>query len=655
MNCFPVSNRDGVKKYLNKRFLTLDPGLIVVFACFTLFGCASWGRLTELIWDTGHEVEIPVRILSGQVLYRDIETYYGPLTYYLNALGIQVFGQRLEVFYVIGLVLAAIATLLVYSLTKQCTNSTWATLCTLYFLIYCAFRPGGLWNFIIPYSYGVVYATISSLIGFVALDRYGKTSNLKWLIVCAIASGLAGLSKQEYGVAALVSILVGANLYPPRNSSSILKRSALIVAIALLTTVIPLAFLAQQSSWEKLYASLLPLSKSKVLTDSGLFDVSLAKTLSEWSHTFRNFVATSSTIWVAMVLARWVARAGYLAERSSLKIAIEVASSIAFAGIGLALLHINSRPQTVLVFAVVWVAVSGTVVLAWWMNRANRVRDPISVWSVCRVSIIGILIGVGLLVLRRFSCCSITVFHPLDYMAWLLPALVIWFTLKWSHWLESQRAPLLLTLLVFSLLINARFLFYINFYGLYSVTAVLLFFILLYKLAKETNLPIARYLLIGLLIGGSANLSQLNDYRYAVESSRGVAYSQDPDLALAFSNTIKFIDSANADSVLVLPEGSTLNFLSGTSTTTRETIFIPGVLPTAEAEKDFINRIKANLPDLIVYVDVPFFWLKEGYRTYAQYNPLVHSWIEQQYRVVHSSAKLMYHGNPWTIRVYAPI
>lgn len=275
----------------------------------------SWGKLADLIWDTGHEVEIPARLAAGQLLYRDVETYYTPLAYYANALALRLFGHRLEVFYAVGLALALTATLLVYWLAKRLTNARWAALCTVYVLIYYAFSPGGQANFIIPYSYGVVYATMLCLLAFTALDRYEQTSRPRWLVAAGIACGLAGLAKQEYGLAALLGVLVGSSLCSPKHLSAKVGRSILIILVASACVLLPFALLAQQVSWEKLYASLLPISKSRVFTDSGLFDVSPATTLNEWRYNFNTFVAASLTIWGSMVAARWLSSSTWIAGR----------------------------------------------------------------------------------------------------------------------------------------------------------------------------------------------------------------------------------------------------------------------------------------------------------------------------------------------------
>jgi hypothetical protein len=146
----------------------------------------------------------------------------------------------------------------------------------------------------------------------------------------------------------------------------------------------------------------------------------------------------------------------------------------------------------------------------------------------------------------------------------------------------------------------------------------------------------------------------LTGYHYEVNSSHGSFYTKDAALAHAFNKTIDAIKASEAKSVLVLPEGNILNFLSGTHSPSREMNFIPGVLPSTKAEREFIEFMENHSPELIVYVDVPFYFLKKGYQVYAEYNPLVHRWITQEHELVYtfpiSPAMLWY--NEGVIRIY---
>lgn len=579
------SDMPVVEKHFLASPLRNDPWLAAVLACFSLFAWANWGKFEFPIVDIGREIEIPARLVAGQLLYRDVETYYGPLAYYANALALLLFGHRLEVFYIVGLALALAATLLFYRLAKQLTNARWAALCTVCMQIYCTLGPG-LFNFILPYSYGAVYATVLCLLAVAALDRYGYTGRTGWLIAAAIACGLAGLAKQEYGVAALGGVLVGANLYYPQNIRTRVGYSVLVLVVASACVLLPLTLIAQQVSWEKLYQSLFPVSKAGLLNRSSLFQVSPVKTLYIWWISFRVFATASLVIWGSMVAAHWLSKFRWMPNSRWIRVSVEVLAAIAFALVGMTLLRSISRHY------------------------------------------------------------SSDFFHPLGDLSWCIPLLVGWLALMRPQFAQSKQASLVWTLLVFSLLLNARWLFYINFYGLYATPVVLLFFTMLYHLAQRVDALVWRYLLICLLIGSSMKLGDLAQYSYAVYSSHGTLYTRDAAVARAFNQTIQAINASKATSVLVLPEGSILTFLTATHSPSREITFLPIALPTSEAEREFLARMQANPPDLIVYIDRSF--PEWGYQTYAEFNPLVDHWITQQHRLVDFFPK-----DEGAIRIYA--
>lgn len=661
------SEVSAVENHARKETLKFDPWLAAVLVCFIMLAWLSWGKLTHPFFDTGNEAEVTARLLAGEVLYRDLETNYGPFAYYVNAIALRLFGQRLEVFYTIGLVLALAATLLFYRLAKQLTNAPWAALCTAYLLIYCAFNPGGLLNFIAPYSYGAVYATVLCLVAITAVDRYARRGQVGWLIAAAIAIGFAGLAKQEFGVAGLAAVLVGANFCSPKNLQARIVRSSIIILVASACVLLPLILLAQQVTWEKIYTSLIPSSKSHILTASGLFNVSLAQTLEVWNNTFKVFLATSLVVGAAMVTTRWLLGLGILdfsrnsdrhlrvtIKPNAIEYGVEVLTSIVFALSGLFLLQVAAWYSLFKLAVVILLVVGGATLAVRWLLKTKSIPESIWLRTIFKVITSVTFIALSLLLLRRLACCSNAVLYPLNRMAWLLPLLVGWFALNRKQLIQHRYAALLWTLLVFSVLLNARFLFQINpsFYAIFAVTPVLLFFTLLYQLAAQTNLPIAQFLLICLLIGGGMNIAELGQYRYAIQSNRGALYTKDANLALAFNQTIRYINSSGTTSVLVMPAGAMLNFLTATHSPSRETIFLPGVLPTAEAEREFLARMEQNSPKLIVYVDIPFWWLKKGYQTYAEFNPLVHEWITRQHQLVYVSPQLVFGDKEWNIRIY---
>jgi Dolichyl-phosphate-mannose-protein mannosyltransferase len=604
----------------------------------------SWGKLVHPIFDTGQEMEIAARLLQGQVLYRDVLSNYTPLAYYVNAFFLLLFGHNLAVFYTIGLGLALTVTLLGYQLVRQLTNAPWAALCAGYILIYCAFNPGGLLNLAAPYSYGAVYATIFWLVALMAVDRYGRTENLVWLAIAACGAGLAGLAKQEFGVAAVTAIVVGVNLRPTKNSIARIGRTLAVIFIAIGCVLLPLAVLADRSSWQAITAALLPLNKTQIFIDSGLFYFTPARTLSIWGSLLGSFLATNLVTSGAIVVARVLIDRLTIADRR-LKYITELFSGVALAWCSLFLLQIPLGAKSPLAL----LAISLAIAIGWKLLDPQA-RSDWSVTKLLQLGGIGLVICIGILVVRRFGVIS----EPLRNLAWLLPLLTGWFVVRWRSLRQHPQAVILWSLLTFAVVLNSRFWFNIDFYGIYAVTSILLLFVLLYQLACHLRLQLWNYLLIGLLLGGGMQIAKFSQYRYPISSSHGTMYVNRSELADAYNYAISYIDNSGAKSVLTLPTGAILNFLTATHSPSPETLFLPGVLPTANAERQFVANMQQHPPDLIIYVDVPFSWLKPDYQKYARFNPIVDKWIGDRYQLVHSSTELSYDDRPWILRIYAP-
>jgi Dolichyl-phosphate-mannose-protein mannosyltransferase len=631
----------------------IDPWLVAVVACFAIFAWVSWAKLVHPIFDTGAEIEMSARLLEGQALYRDLYTYYGPLAYYFNALALMLFGDRLEVFYLVGLGLGLVILLLSYRLVEQLTNPPWAALCAGYLIIYCAFNPGGLFNLVAPYSYGAVYGTVFCLLAFTALERYGQNGRLGWLAIAASLAGCAGLAKQEFGVAISVAVLVGVVVYPDRNFQTKSRHTIVAIAIALVWSFGPLALLsAEQTSWQQIFAALLPLSKARIFTDSGLLYFSPARTLKVWRDSLGSFLATALVVGSAMAIARAIMRDYWCIRDRQLRDLTELAIGLAIAWLSLFLLQIPlGSSRNIVTIAIAIVGGSGLVAIGWQSLRqqqGNAVK--LTARNLSKMVASGLVAIAGIAIVRRMG----VTFHPLGNLTWLLPLLVGWFAVRWRSLLRQPQAVLVWSLLTFSILLNSRFWFNLDFYGIYAVTAILLLFVLLYQLVLQLRVKVWNYLLIGLLIGGGTQIAKFSQYCYPISSDRGTMYVNRSELADAYNYAISYINNSGAKLVLTIPTGAILNFLSGTHSPSQETIFLPGVLPTAAAERQFVANMSQQPPDLIIYVDVPFHWLKPGYQTYAQFNPLVDKWIGDRYQLVHSSAKLVYDDRPWVLRIYAP-
>ena len=97
---------------------TAAPAAIIalVFAALTAW---SWRRWPDVLVDFGRELYVAWRLSEGDVLYRDVASFYGPLSPYVNALWFRVFGPGLVTLAWLNLALAAAVAAGLYALVRR--------------------------------------------------------------------------------------------------------------------------------------------------------------------------------------------------------------------------------------------------------------------------------------------------------------------------------------------------------------------------------------------------------------------------------------------------------------------------------------------------------------------------------------------------------
>jgi Dolichyl-phosphate-mannose-protein mannosyltransferase len=577
-------NVPSVLKTVNSK--VREPWLLVVIACFFSLAWASWGKLGDIVLDLGHEVEIPARLLNGELLYRDIQCNYGPLSYYVNAAALYVFGCQVEVFFAIGLVLAFISTLATYFLAKRLTDGYWATLCALSLQLYCVFSPG-LNNFVFTYSFGSVYAIALSFVALTCFARYQDLPQKRWLMGAGLMGALACLSKQEYGVALIGSLLVGFSFCPAANTREKLQRCVQLLCFSCVPVFLVLGILASQMPWQTLTASLFPIQKLGSFANSSLAQISPAKTLDIWFSSFKAFLLNSLVVICAMLLTR--------------------------------------------VIRLLVVSLTGK-------RNENFWDDIVEIVFAASLS------AVGLIVRQQLNHAPQQIaLHPLAYLHWLLPALLGWGLIR------GKKLPLLCwVLIVHALIVNVRWLFYIGFYELYVFSALLSFFVMLYWTGQKTSIPISRYISVCLIASFGIRFQQFSQYQYPIRSPHGTLYIRDATIASAYNRTIETVLALHPSSLLVLPEGALLNFLTNTRSPDIEMTFLPSALPTSSDEIAFLERMHRHPPAMVVEIFRRFPEWK--YESYAQFNPIVYHWVIDEHRLIQNLSTS--YGD---IRIFSPL
>lgn len=220
-----------IKEYLNKNIPEIT--LIVLSIVMSGIYFYSHGNIST---DTGREAIIPMALLNGQVMYKDILNIYAPLAYYLNAILTAIFGIRLESLYIGGIISTLISTIMLFKISKKFFDINISLWLTCFIAITC-FYNSSLFNYIMPYAYAVTYALCFIFCSTYFLIEFLEKKENKYLYLSALLSGCAFACKVEYIGIPLITLFV--SLFLTKNKSTVFKTFATICVIPFISYLFP--------------------------------------------------------------------------------------------------------------------------------------------------------------------------------------------------------------------------------------------------------------------------------------------------------------------------------------------------------------------------------------------------------------------------------
>ena len=144
---------------------------VALIAVSFIFGLAvSWERWGNPLVDCGREMNQPLRLARGEMLYSDVRHIYGPLSPYLNALLYRSSVHRLLSCTQTAFSPRWLSSRLVYWLSRRLMGRAPAAAATLSVMWLCAFKQAG--NYVLPYSYSALHGCALGLVSLALLVRF---------------------------------------------------------------------------------------------------------------------------------------------------------------------------------------------------------------------------------------------------------------------------------------------------------------------------------------------------------------------------------------------------------------------------------------------------------------------------------------------------
>jgi len=553
----------------------------------------SWRRWTSPIIDSGRELDLPLRLLRGELLYRDVHYLYPPLSPYLNALLYRLFGAHLDVLLASGVVCAVVVIALCYLIARRLMRPWEAAVAAIMVIVWCVFKPAG--NLISPYAFAALHGMMLALGGLLFTLRYGERQRRRELLAVGSLIGLAAITKQEFAVAAAVTVTAALSFIHRTNFKLLVSRLAL-VAIPAAAIALPVyGFFLRRVGWQILVAD---------------------------CHLFYTHLPASLVYYNAQ-------RTGLDHPFSSL------AQMLGAAAVGVAI-----------AVAIAWLS----ILSATWGERSGlKARLPkMTRWC-------GLIFVISMACV--FSLKALT--HnrwdgsPLRALPLLLLGLIVaeWRRATIRKGVSPAPPPHLFITSVYSLAILARVALRVPsggaFGGFFLPTSLILIYYLVtlawpHALGSRTQHPriahrarLMGQTFLGVLLFVTAVVFAVRyraNYNFEVTAPRGRLYTTRP-VGQAMHEAIDFITARTApdEAIAVLPEGSDLAFLSGRRMPLRLQIFLPGFLDEP-GERDEIRRLQQAPVRYLLIVNRP---VREfGAEALGRdYFPTLGRWIEEHYRL----------------------
>jgi hypothetical protein len=526
--------------------LTVCIALLALVLLWAVKVYSTWARWGNLTIDSGHEMYIPGMLAHGKMLYRDVWFLYGPASEYFNSLLFRLFGERLEVLYWAGSLsaLGSAVFLWLAGMRLSCWHLGWSAGAA---VLLEAFQPS-LFCFPLPYSFAAVYGCLVGCLFLWMVMSASRRPGWGWMFGAGSAAAAALLLKMEFGTAcyATLALLILAQCYSNR-------------------------------SWRPLgvgFATSLPGAVCCALVIRWMVSIAGVEFITQ-----ENIMSWPTSYFMKTYGRTWLARNGFTLSAS----AFGDAALRAVAPLGAAAIACS---------------------FLWWRRtdrRANWLR--------------AMLVSAFILFFAAKSYLPFTadefgdlvfipVFFPLDMVLYVAAGMLVawWYFLRQRSPGRNPAIPLLLSfasLLAFRILMGMRF----REYAIYYNGPVILAFLWLASRVIPRSGRSPRFVFLGqsVICLGCLTVICLNsldaeanakDY-VPLTTERGIVRAS-PHLVKNYEAAIRFMKekAALGESVLSVPEDTSLYFLSGTECPTRVFAFTPGSLAPGKMTEETIRQIE---------------------------------------------------------------
>jgi len=214
-----------------------------------------------VVGDLGRELYAPLRVLQGQIIYKDFFWLYGPWSIWVNALLYRLFSVNSQILYYQSLILGLVIAILVYRLSRLFTSQIVSLLVTMIYIKVTMF--GFTWqSLIMPGKFAASWGMLFSLVFLNYLVKKIMVNGAPSRIWLGVIAGMAVITKIDYALAIITCSLMGIVILGRRNDI-LPGMLAVLRVIAVVMAPVALWMFLYQVSFNDVASNIFPVYASK--------------------------------------------------------------------------------------------------------------------------------------------------------------------------------------------------------------------------------------------------------------------------------------------------------------------------------------------------------------------------------------------------------
>jgi hypothetical protein len=188
---------------MRKRLKYYDKSIMVflsIIGCFIYLLSVTWLRWGNPLVDTFRDFWVPLQILKGKILYKEVFYEYGFFPPYFFAFLYAIFGVHIMTLVSCGIGIALIFIFILYKLARFFLDEFISCIVIITFLFVFAFGyniSSDIFNFILPYSFASIFCLIFISSALYYFIKFIFCEKEKYLLLWSVFLSFAFLSRIE--------------------------------------------------------------------------------------------------------------------------------------------------------------------------------------------------------------------------------------------------------------------------------------------------------------------------------------------------------------------------------------------------------------------------------------------------------------------------